>query len=105
MAISYIRCVSSVGLPAPTITWYLNDKMPSDYSDDVDLTGYSSSLTVADVTSSILTMTPSTNYHDARMYCNVSYRYGKIMSNRILRINLLMPPVFWIQRMDRRYRL
>ncbi|XP_052214822.1 synaptogenesis protein syg-2-like [Dreissena polymorpha] len=92
VALSYIQCVSSEGRPAPSITWYLDNKTPSDYSDDVDLTGYSSSSTVADVTTSILTMTPSTNYHDARIYCNVSNGYGQIMSNRTLRINLLSYP-------------
>ncbi|XP_052219313.1 hemicentin-1-like isoform X2 [Dreissena polymorpha] len=77
--ISYIRCVSSVGRPAPTITWYLDNRTPSDNSNGVNLTRYNSSSTVADVTTSNLTMTPSANYHDARINCNVSNGYGQIM--------------------------
>ncbi|KAH3814030.1 hypothetical protein DPMN_142507, partial [Dreissena polymorpha] len=92
VAISYIRCVSSVGRPAPSITWYLDNKTPSNYSDDVDLTLNSSSLTVADVTTSILSMMLFANYHDARIYCNVSNGFGQIMSNRTLKINVLSYP-------------
>ncbi|KAH3814006.1 hypothetical protein DPMN_142482 [Dreissena polymorpha] len=89
VATSFIRCMSSVARLAPIITWYLDNSTSSDYSDDMDLTRYSSSSTVADVTTSILSMMLSTNYHDARIYCNVSNGYGHIMTNRTLRINLL----------------
>ncbi|KAH3813758.1 hypothetical protein DPMN_142226 [Dreissena polymorpha] len=88
MAVSYIRCKSSVGRPAPSITWYLDNRTPSDYSDDVDITGNSISSTVSDVTASSITLTPTSNDHDAWIYCNVSKGYGKIMSNRSLTINV-----------------
>ena len=80
--ISFIRCESSVGRPAPNISWYLDNRTPSDYSDDVDLTRNSSSSTVADVTTSILTITPGKSYHGARIFCYASNGYGKILSDR-----------------------
>ncbi|XP_052219302.1 nephrin-like isoform X1 [Dreissena polymorpha] len=92
VVISYIRCESSVGRPAPSITWFLDNKTPSDYSDDVNLTGYSISSTVTDVTTSSLTFTPTSNHNDAKIYCNVSNGYELIMSNRILKINVLSYP-------------
>ncbi|KAH3811398.1 hypothetical protein DPMN_139808 [Dreissena polymorpha] len=84
-----MRCESSVGRPAPSITWYLDNRTPSDFSDDVNLTGYSRSLSVSDVTTSSLTLTPTSKHNGARIYCNVSNEYGQIMSNRTLQINVL----------------
>ncbi|XP_052218199.1 B-cell receptor CD22-like [Dreissena polymorpha] len=90
--LSYLHCVSSVGRPSPNITWYLDKLTPSDYSDDVDFSVYSSSSTLADVTTSSLTMTPTLYYQDARVYCNVSNGFGQVMSNRTLKINVLSIP-------------
>ncbi|XP_052219165.1 hemicentin-1-like [Dreissena polymorpha] len=90
--ISFMRCESSVGRPAPSITWYLDNRTPSDFSDDVNLTGYSRSLSVSDVTTSSLTLTPTSKHNGARIYCNVSNEYGQIMSNRTLQINVLIYP-------------
>ncbi|KAH3813774.1 hypothetical protein DPMN_142242 [Dreissena polymorpha] len=56
--------------------WYLDNRTPSDYSDGVDLTKNSSSLTVADVTTNMLTITPSNTYHGARIFCYASNGYG-----------------------------
>ncbi|KAH3813969.1 hypothetical protein DPMN_142443 [Dreissena polymorpha] len=92
LAISYIRCVSSVGRPAPQITWYLDNRTPSNDSDDVDLSVNSSSSTVADVTTSILTITPSNTYHRARIFCYASNGYGKILSDITPEIDVLSSP-------------
>ncbi|XP_052219296.1 tyrosine-protein phosphatase Lar-like isoform X3 [Dreissena polymorpha] len=92
LAISYIRCVSSVGRPAPQITWYLDNRTPSYDSDDVDLSVNSSSSTVSDVTTSILTITPSNTYHRARIFCYASNGYGKILSDITPEIDVLSSP-------------
>ncbi|KAH3813782.1 hypothetical protein DPMN_142250 [Dreissena polymorpha] len=89
ISISYILCVSSVGRPAPSITWYLDNKTPSDYSDDVDLTINCSSSTVTDVTTSVLTITPSNTYHGAHIFCYESNGYGNILSDRLSEFDVL----------------
>ncbi|KAH3813791.1 hypothetical protein DPMN_142259 [Dreissena polymorpha] len=87
-----ITVIITVGRLAPSIMWYLDNRTPSDYSDDVDITGNSMSSTMADGTTSSIKLTLTTNDHNTRIYCNVSNGYGQIMSNMTPKINVFIYP-------------
>ncbi|XP_052227485.1 hemicentin-2-like [Dreissena polymorpha] len=92
VVINYISCVSSIGRPTPTITWYLDNRTPFDYSDDVNLTGNSNNTVIADVTTSSLSIAFTAKEHSERIYCNVSNGYTPVISKRTFLIDVLDPP-------------
>ncbi|KAH3862918.1 hypothetical protein DPMN_025893 [Dreissena polymorpha] len=89
LTINYMTYLSSLGRPAPIITWCTDNRTTEDYNDDRNLTIYANSSTTNDVTTSVLTFTPVRNYSNNSIYCNVSNGYGAISSSQRLRLDIL----------------
>ncbi|XP_053372487.1 uncharacterized protein LOC123561230 isoform X3 [Mercenaria mercenaria] len=94
------RCVTSGGLPEPTVKWYNDSRTPSAPSDDIEITSaiktsYSNTSDYLIKTTSTLTFVPSKFDNSISIYCTAysSSDQTPLVSTRKPKLDVLYPPV------------